>query len=122
MAPKIYTIEDWNGGVAAADIEKFKADCLQLPMNDANARITFPTTGFNSFVMHYDGTQASLRDVGRLSVTPELVSGAAVVAFRGCFVYRTIEQVHRTTYCYFYQAKVSDVAHLNFCSVGQGAD
>jgi hypothetical protein len=108
VVPKIYTVEDWIGGVAAADIEKFKADCLELPMNDQNARITFPTTGFNSFVIHHDGTQQNRRDVGRLSVTPEHVSGTAVVAFKGSFVYRTIEQVHRTTFYYFYQAKVSD--------------
>jgi hypothetical protein len=122
MIPKIYSLEEWNNGTASADIEKFKTECLQLPMNDQNARITFPTTGFNNFIIRYDGTQQNIRDVQKLSISPDLIGGKEIAAFEGCFVYRTSGQVHRTSICYFYQAKVSDVAHLNYCTVGQAAD
>jgi hypothetical protein len=122
MFPKIYSLEEWNNGTAITDIEKWKTECLQLPMNDQNARITFPTTGFNSFVIRYDGTQQNIRDVQKLSISSELVVGKGIAAFKGCFVYRTSGQIHRTSFCYFYQAKVSDVAHLNYCTVGQAAD
>jgi hypothetical protein len=122
MVPKVYSIEDWNNGSAAGDISKFKTECLNTPMTDESSRVSFPTNGFNSFFLHYNGTQASLRDVQQLSVTPEIISGKSVVAFKGCFVYRTVEVVHRTAYCHFYYAKVSDPTHLNFCAVGQAAD
>ena len=91
-------------------------------MNDQGARITFPTSGFTNFFLKYDGTQQNLRDVQRLSVTPGLVSGKEILALKGCFVYRTVGQVRRTSFCFFYQAKVSETAHLNFCTVGQAAD
>jgi hypothetical protein len=122
LMAKIYSLEEWNSGTAVTDIEKTKAECLQQPMNDQGARITFPTSGFTNFFIKNDGTQQNLRDVQRLSVTPGLVSGKEVLALRGCFVYRTVERVHRTSFCYFYQAKVTDAAHLNFCTVGQAAD
>lgn len=122
MVPRIFTLVEWDNGTAASDIEKWKADCLQLPMNDQNARVTFPTTGFTNFNLKYTGTQKSLRDVGQLSVTPAILAGTEIVAVKGCFVYRTSGQVHRTSYCYFYQAKFSDATHLNFCTVGQAAD
>jgi hypothetical protein len=122
LVPKIYSLDEWNNGNAVADIEKAKAECLALPMSSQGVRITFPTTGFNTFQIKYDGTQQSLRDVQKLSVRPNLVEGKEVVAFKGCFVYQTSGQVHRTSFCYFYQAKVSEPAHLNFCTVGQAAD
>jgi hypothetical protein len=122
LVPKIFSLEDWNNGTAVADIEKFKAECLALPMSNQGVRITFPTTGFNTFQIKYNGTQESLRDVQKLSVSPNLVGGKEVVAFKGCFVYQSSGQIHRTSFCYFYQAKVSDVAHLNYCTVGQAAD
>jgi hypothetical protein len=122
LTPKIFTLEEWSNGTAVTDIEKAKIECLRLAMTDQTARITFPTTGFNTFNLRYDGTKLSVRDVEKLSVSPDLVSGKAVVAFKGCFVYRTFGEIHRTSVCYFYQAKVSDVAHLNFCTVGQAAN
>jgi hypothetical protein len=122
ITPKIFTIEDWTNGTAVQDIEKWKTECLQMPMNDQVARITFPTTGFTNFIIRYDGTQQSIRDIQRLSVSTEIVTGKAIVALKGCFVYRTVEKVHRTSFCYYYQAKVSEVAHLNYCTVGQAAD
>jgi hypothetical protein len=104
-----YSLDAWNNGTAVQDIEKFKTDCLGTPMNDQFARVSFPTSGFNSFVLRYDGTQASLRDVDKLSVTDDLVSGKEIVAFKGCFVYRTLNEVHRTSFCFSYQAKTTDV-------------
>jgi hypothetical protein len=52
-------------------------------MNDQNARITFPTTDFTNFIVHYDGTQQTLRDIQKLSVSPNLVAGKEIVAFKG---------------------------------------
>lgn len=115
-------IEEWNNGVAVQDIENAKVECLQRAMDDKTARITFPTSGFSHLILGYDGTQQTLRDVDRLSVSPELVSGKQVAAFKGCFVYRTVGQIHRTAFCFFYEAKLSDISHLNYCTVGQTAN
>lgn len=122
LIPKVYPIADWNGGAAVTDIENSKNECLKLPMNDLLARITFPTTGFNTFNESYDGTPLNIRDVNKIAITDKIVSGSEIVAFKGCFVYRTVSEVHRTAFCYYYQAKVSDAAHLNFCNVGQAAN
>jgi hypothetical protein len=122
MIAKVYSLDEWNNGTAVADMEKTKAECLALPMSNQGVRITFPTAGSNTFQIIYDGTQQSLRDVQKLSVTRKLVEGKEVVAFKGCFVYQTTGQIHRTSYCYFYQAKVTEPAHLNYCIAGQEAN
>ncbi|MBR0957250.1 hypothetical protein [Bradyrhizobium japonicum] len=122
LTPKLFTIEEWNNGLAVQDIERSKSECLQSPFNNQTARVTFPTTGFTTFQLGYDGTQLSLRDVQKLSVTADLAGGKQVVVFKGCFVYVTIEEVRRTSFCYFYQFKVSSLDHLNYCTVGQAAN
>jgi hypothetical protein len=87
ITPKIFSLDEWNSGTGVQDIEKWRTECLQSPMNDQIARITFPTTGFTNFFIRYDGTQQSIRDVQKLSVSPEVVIGKAIVALKGCFVY-----------------------------------
>jgi hypothetical protein len=122
IKPKFYTIEDWTNGLASKEIERARAECMALPMNDQNASVTFPTSGFTNFIRRYDGTQKSLRDVERLSIPAEFLSGKQVVVLKGCFVSRTVDEIHRTSFCYFYQSKITDAAHLNYCAAGQAAN
>jgi hypothetical protein len=122
LAPKVFSYADWNNGEAVKAIEAVKNECLKTPINDATARITFPTSGFSNFSIAYDGTPQSIRDVNKIAVTDGVVSGQEIAVVQGCFSYRTVSEIHHTAYCFYYQAKITDPAHLNFCNVGQAAN
>jgi hypothetical protein len=122
ITPKVFSYTDWNSGEAVRVLEAAKNDCLKAPLTDVGVRMTFPTSGFTTFNIGYDGTPQSIRDVGKIAITEEIMSGREMVAVHGCFVYRTVEEIHRTAFCFFYQAKVSDPNHLNFCTIGQAAN
>jgi hypothetical protein len=122
LIPKIFSYADWNNGVAVTAIEAIKNECLRTPINETIARITFPTTGFASFNISYDGTPQNIRDVNKIAVTNGVVSGQEIAVIQGCFAYRTVNEVHRTAFCYNYQARVSDPGHLTFCNFGQAAN
>jgi hypothetical protein len=122
LTPRIFSYADWNNGEAVRAIESVKSECLKTPINETIARITFPTSGFSSFNASYDGTPQSIRDVNKVAVTDGVVSGQEIAVIQGCFAYRTVGEIHRTAFCYYYQAKVSDPGHLTFCNVGQAAN
>jgi len=52
----------------------------------------------------------------------KLISGDEVFAIKGCFVYKTVETIHRSEFCFFYQVNSTQLPNLNFCTVGQGSD
>jgi hypothetical protein len=122
LAPRIFSYAEWNGGEAVKAIEDVKSECLKAPVNDTIARITFPTTGFSSFNASYDGTPQNIRDVNKISISDGVVSGQQFLVIQGCFAYRTVNEVHHTAFCYYYQARFTDPAHLSFCTVGQAAN
>jgi hypothetical protein len=122
MIPTVYSATDWDGGKAAVDIEKYADQCVRSPIGDLGIRMIFPTSGFTSYNLGYDGTQKDLHDVGKISVTEGIVAGTQIVTFKGCIIYRTVNEIHHTAFCYFYRAKSADPAHLFYCTVGQTAD
>jgi hypothetical protein len=122
LMPTIFSAADWDNGNAISDIEKYADQCTHSPIAEIGIRMIFPTSGFTSYNLGYDGTQKDVRDIGRLSVTDGIVAGTQIVAFKGCIIYRTVNEIHHTAFCYFYRAKSVDPAHLFYCTVGQAAD
>jgi hypothetical protein len=122
LTPKIYSTEQWTNSDAAKDIIDFKDSCLRVKALAQAVHVVYPTTGFTSSNIAYDATLRGLNDNQKINATDKLVSGDDIIAFRGCFVYSTIEIIRHTAFCFFYQANFTDAAHLNFCTVGQEAD
>ena len=53
----------------------------------------------------------------------EVVSGRTAVVLQMCFAYQTINEVHHTSFCYFYRTGVSPPnKQMNICTAGNHAD
>jgi hypothetical protein len=119
---KAYSTEEWNNGTAAKEIVTLAQACLGV--DDANLphglQVVYPTTGFQSYQIHFDTSQGPESD--KVIVSDDLIAGKLVFKIQGCFMYRTISSVHHSSYCYFYQANFTSLPNLNICSVGSAAD
>jgi hypothetical protein len=51
-----------------------------------------------------------------------VVSGDTTLMVRMCFVYRTMKEIHRTSFCYYYRVGFSPSKQMNVCPVGSHAD
>ena len=65
---------------------------------------------------------ASLVPRDRFLATDKFMSGDEIFVFVGCFVYGTTETPHHSSFCFFYDHKVSDIHSLPYCLTGQRAD
>jgi hypothetical protein len=56
-------------------------------------------------------------------VTEDMVKGNVAIVIRMCFAYRTMGEIHHTSFCYFYRAGITeDFRKLNICTAGNHAD
>lgn len=56
-------------------------------------------------------------------VGDDVVDGRNAVVLRMCFAYRTMQQMHLTSFCYFYRAGISPPnKQMNICTAGNHAD
>ena len=56
-------------------------------------------------------------------VTDDVLSGSTALVFQMCFAYKTMEEVHHTSFCYFYRPGVSPSSkQMNICTAGNHAD
>ncbi len=56
-------------------------------------------------------------------IDDDVVSGRKAIILRMCFAYRTMNEVHHTSFCYFYRKGVSQPdLRMNICTAGNHAD
>jgi hypothetical protein len=56
-------------------------------------------------------------------VDDDILAGRAAIVLQMCFAYRTMGQVHHTSFCYFYRVGVSPAnKQMNICTAGNHAD
>lgn len=56
-------------------------------------------------------------------VNDGIIQGDTAVVLQMCFAYRTMDEVHHTSFCYFYRAGVSPPnKQMNICTAGNHAD
>ena len=119
--PELFSLAQWNDGTAAINIEDFKKLCLEKVPSDAdNAQTTFPTTGQAIYLWHVKSNGGEL--ASRFVVTDRLMAGEEIAVLEGCFIYETISEIHRTSFCYYFQQKETPTTNLNYCTVGQFAN
>lgn len=111
----IYSRDDWNSGRASVSIEERQNACLAANKIDG-ARFAWPTTGFNSYLIHFP--EGQIPQNGVLVWTKDIDDGSSIVALQGCILYEAFSQLHHTAFCYFYDSKTSDIAHLSICNTG----
>jgi hypothetical protein len=110
-----YSRDNWEHGKASSEIEARKNECLAIP-SITGARFAWPTSGFNAYTVHFPDGQIPQNGVAVW--TPEIDNGSAIVVLQGCIAYEAFNEIHRSAFCYFYDSKMSDIAHLNVCNVG----
>jgi hypothetical protein len=55
-------------------------------------------------------------------LSPNIVRGTQAMVFEMCVTYKTVNEIHHTSFCYFYLKGVTQTAQLNTCFAGNHAD
>jgi hypothetical protein len=120
---KIYSAAQWDDGTAVNEIISAKDTCLAVKETTITSHITYPTTSIGSgFSVIFDSSNPHGDPASRFLASEGLDKGTDIFMIRGCMVYETIEAVHHSAFCYFYQFPTTDRQHLSYCNVGQAAD
>jgi hypothetical protein len=83
------------------------------------AQVAFPAASYKEGV---DTNSEMVSSEERLTATKGLAEGQDYLGIVGCFVYRTVDVYHHTSFCYFYQGTISEVPRLSICDAGNDAD
>jgi hypothetical protein len=117
---KVFDLAAWNDGSAFKYINEFSNGCMSATSN--NGSVSFPTLGATQYQLHPDSNAESGPEANRIVASQKLIDGAEVIALTGCLIYHSISKVHHTSFCFYYKAKESDLAHLTICTVGSNSD
>jgi hypothetical protein len=115
---KTYPLESWKNEEAAKDIGALASGCLAITDVGHGLQVVYPNTGFSAYQIHFDTSKAP----GIVIVDDDMIAGKTIFKVQGCFVYRTIETIHHSAFCYFYQGNYTSLPNLNICNVGNAAD
>jgi len=88
-------------------------DCNRIVLSTAGD-VAFPSTGFNTY--NFFNTAS---DEDSKALRADLNS---VLIIQGCFVYKTVESVHRTNFCFYFKPSKSIPDRLNICEGGSTAN
>ncbi len=100
---------------ATARISKFISEC-KTRWTPTQATVVFPSVG--GFGGGYQMTKALLGE----EVDQVVVDGDKIVFLSGCFVYKSVGEIHRSSFCYYFKAQKTQPANWNICAVGNDAD
>lgn len=107
------TADDEKKGIAqtriVADFDKCNATQSSPP-----AQVIYPSNGFNNYTIR--------KTIDKAMIDEGIIDGTKTIIAQGCFVYTTFQQVHRSTFCYYFKSGVTKPDHLNICIVGHYAD
>jgi hypothetical protein len=96
------------------DMDNFVTNCFATPAR-TDAQVLYPSSGIGS------GYQDQV-SFGADKITPEVVSGNAILVVRGCITYQTFSQTRHSSFCYFYKGGVTKSDHLSICFKGSSAN
>src|SRR5271166_4792807 len=111
----LYTREQWDNGQAATSLTKGKSDCFNTA-TITGTRFAWPTTGFSNYFAHIP--EGRVPQPGVVVWTDRLNNGDDLMTVQGCIIYEAFGEIHHTAFCYFYDRRLSDMSHLNICTVG----
>ncbi len=111
----LYTRNEWDDGTAVNAIIQHQQECLNIS-SIVGFRFAWPTSGFTSYLIHFP--EGHIPQKGVVGWTDRISQGEDLLAVQGCIVYEAFKTIHHTAFCYFFDGKTSDMAHLNICTVG----
>jgi len=118
---QFFSQKDWSNGVAFEKLHMLEKQCLKKRESTVRG-ISFPTSGDNAYGINIDSNDEDIPEKSRLVATDEVISGKAVVAVSGCFVYETAGYIRHTAFCYNYQANRVSASAWVYCPAGNDAD
>jgi hypothetical protein len=122
---KRWPTSEWSRGEANVDNTAYKDQCFTN--NNVQGQITAYALSGPGSVYTYTyvikSNDDSTPENERFLVDDSMIKGDTVVAARGCMVYKTVNEVHHTAFCYYYLAtRITNIANLSICPTGNVAD
>ncbi len=112
------TQEEDDRGINLARVEAYFKGCRDANMAKGG-QVIFPSVGGGiGGGNRYDFTLG----VKDSTVDQDFLDGKTILYVDGCLVYRSINVVRHSYFCYFYKSKLSKPASLSICQNGNGAD
>jgi hypothetical protein len=107
------SIEEDQSGIAAQKIASYVTRC-RATESPRDSGVAFPTSGFSTYNLTttIDG---SLIDY-------DILYGVKMIIVTGCLVYKTLDTVHRSSFCFFFQNGRTPANAWAFCRNGNHAD
>ena len=59
---KIFSINEWNNGIAANDIIRFQQNCMKLELFEMANLVIYPTSGFTGYTANFDSGSQNVPD------------------------------------------------------------
>jgi hypothetical protein len=116
-----YSKEEWTNGMAAKSIVENANSCFKIKKLGERTQAAFPSSGLtgSGYTLKFNTTE----EFERIKITSDdIASGDRIFVVQWCFSYLSLNEVHHSTSCNFYQAKISNLPVLNICTVGTDAD
>lgn len=98
---------------ATTQATKWASDCRSSAASDIG-NIAFPTSGFVNYNYTYTIPIDKMTDV--------VDRKNSMIVALGCFVYRSAETVHHTSFCFLFKHGITKPANWNICPGGTFAD
>lgn len=110
----VTTGEEEQSGVVSSRINDFISKC-KIKWTPSQKGVVFPSANTTSA---YELTRRL--DVNL--VDQDVIDGAKAIYIDGCFVYKSAGAIHRSSFCYFFNAKKTKPGNWNICLIGNDAD
>ncbi len=107
--------EDANG-ISMAKINAFFKGCREANAAQGGT-VVFPSSGGIS----PSGQTLTITKPASF-LNQSMIAGDSTIIIDGCFVYRSIDVIRHSYFCYFYRGNVTDRNSLSICENGNGAD
>lgn len=113
ISPKIFTGAEFGGVSMLGASEQYVKGCISTPPSKGYS-VIYPTSGFSNYSLAFE--------IEKELIDWNIVYGTNIITVSGCFVYNTASDVHRSSFCYYFQnGKIRPNAWA-VCQTGNYAD
>jgi hypothetical protein len=112
-APFLVTTDEDKAGMTRKRVAEYITNCKQTYPN-LGASTVFPTSGASVY--------QARGQIDKTEVDWDVINGVKIVIVPGCFVYKTLNEIHRSAFCFFSQNGTTALNAWAFCPFGNYAD
>lgn len=80
----------------------------------AGGQVAYPTTGFAAYTL--------FATINGDVIDQATADGSRIIVLTGCFAYNTFNELHHSSFCFFYRKGVTRELNLSFCAGGNNAN